>query len=107
MRLIVQANGLPVLAHPLTASSFETIIVELKAVGLVGIEAYYDDYTSEEVAKLVDLAERHGLIATGGSDFHGLDASAETMIGGVDVPPQSAEQLIALARQKGLKLASS
>ncbi len=104
--LILQANGLPVLAHPLTINNSETMIIELKAAGLVGIEAYYDGYTVEEINGLVTLAKRYGLIATGGSDYHGLDTSTETMIGGADVPIESAEQLIALAEQRTLKLAS-
>ena len=82
------------------------MIIELKAAGLVGIEAYYDGYTAEEINRLVTLAKRYGLIATGGSDYHGLDTSTETMIGGADVPIASAEQLIALAEPRALKLAS-
>ncbi len=105
VELILRANGLPVLAHPLTINDPEAMIIELKAAGLVGIEAYYDGYTAEEINRLVSLADRYGLIATGGSDYHGLDASAETMIGGADVPMESAEQLIALAEQRALKLA--
>ncbi len=104
--LILQANGLPVLAHPLTVNDPETMVIELKANGLVGIEAYYDSSTTEEVNRLVSLAERYGLIATGGSDYHGLDDSAETMIGGADVPVEAVEQLIALAEQRALKLAN-
>lgn len=104
--LILGANGLPVLAHPLTINDPEAIVVEMKAAGLVGIEAYYAGYTTEEINRLVSLAERYGLIATGGSDYHGLDASTETVIGGADVPTESAEQLIALAEQRALKLAS-
>ncbi len=104
--LILQANGLPVLAHPFTTSDPEVMVIELKAAGLVGIEAYYDGYTVEEINKLVSLADRNNLIATGGSDYHGLDINTETMIGGVDVPIESAEQLIALAEQRALKLAS-
>lgn len=104
VELIVKANGLPVLAHPLTITDPEAVMVELKAAGLVGIEAYYDGYTAEEISRLVKLAERHNLIASGGSDYHGLDS--ETVIGGVDVPMGSAEQLIALAKQRQLKLAS-
>ena len=105
VELILLAGGLPVLAHPLTINDLETMIVELKAAGLVGIEAYYDGYTADEINKLVSLAERHNLIATGGSDYHGLDASIETMIGGVDAPMESAEQLMALAKQRALKSA--
>jgi len=81
------------------------MILQLKAAGLVGIEAYYNSYTADEINGLVGLADKHNLIATGGSDYHGLDASTETMIGAVDVPLESAEQLIALAEQRGLKLA--
>jgi len=99
VELVSQANGLPVLAHPLTINELEMMVIELEAVGLVGIEAYYDGYTTEEINKLVSLADRHNLITTGGSDYHGLDNSTETMIGGADVPIESAEQLIALAKQ--------
>jgi len=101
--LIVKAGGLPVLAHPLTFRDSETMLPKLKAAGLVGLEAYYGNYCAEEVNKLVSLARRHGLIATGGSDYHGIDDSHETAIGGSGVPLASAEQLIALAGQRGLK----
>ena len=103
--LILQTNGLPVLAHPLTIPDPETMVTELKAAGLVGVEAYYDGYTAEEVKRLVSLAAKYDLIASGGSDYHGLDDSTETIIGGADVPIESVEQLEALAEQRGLKLA--
>ena len=106
VELILRANGLPVLAHPLTINDPEAMVIELKAVGLVGIEAYYNDYTADEIDRLVSLANRYNLITTGGSDYHGLDASTETMIGGVDVPIESAERLIALARERASKLVS-
>jgi len=101
--LILQAKGLPVLAHPLTINDPEAMIAELKAAGLVGIEAYYNGYTAEEINRLVGLADRHNLIATGGSDYHGLDPT-ETAIGGADVPMESVERLIALAKQRNPNL---
>jgi len=103
VELILRTKGLPVLAHPLTISDPETMVVELKAAGLVGIEAYYNGYTADEISRLVNLADKYGLIASGGSDYHGLDVSRETMIGGVDVPIKSAEQLMTLAEQRVLK----
>lgn len=106
VELISQAKGLPVLAHPLTITDPEAMIIELLPAGLVGIEAYYDGYTTEEKNKLVSLTDRYGLIATGGSDFHGLDAATETMIGGVEMPEDLAERLTALAEQRAKKLAS-
>ncbi len=95
--LIVKAKGLPVLAHPLTAGDPEAMTLELKAAGLAGIEAYYDGYTPEEISQLVGLADKYNLIATGGSDYHGLD-DTETAIGGTEVPIASVEQLMALAK---------
>jgi len=101
--LVVRTDGLPVMAHPLTVADPEAMIIELKAAGLVGIEAYYAGYTIDEISRLASLADRHGLIATGGSDYHGLGDIGETMIGGVDVPMASAERLIALAERRALK----
>jgi 3',5'-nucleoside bisphosphate phosphatase len=103
VELITGAKGLPVLAHPLTLNDPETMTRELKAVGLAGIEAYYNGYTKEEVGRLLRLAERYELIVTGGSDYHGLD-STETAIGGADVPMEAVERLIALAKQQNPKL---
>ena len=102
--MILQAKGLPVLAHPFTTNGPEAMIIELKKVGLVGIEVHYDGYTADEVNQLVELANKHNLIATGGSDYHGLGLSNETTLGGVEVPMESAEQLIALAKQQGREL---
>ena len=106
VELILRASGLPVLGHPFTINDPETMIIELKRAGLVGIEAYYKDYNSDQVSELVDLAGRYNLITTGGTDYHGLDDTDEVMIGGADVPLESAKQLIALATQRKLKLAN-
>jgi len=106
VELILRAGGLPVLAHPLTIPHPETALIELKTAGLVGIEAYYADYTPEQISRLVNLADKYGMITTGGTDYHGLDDSAETMLGAVDVPAESAEQLLALAERRRLKSAS-
>ena len=105
VELILKVNGLPVLAHPFTANNPEMMIVELKAAGLIGIEAYYNGYTADEISRLVSLADKYSLIATGGSDYHGIEAANETIIGGANVPMKSVEQLIALAEQRAPKLA--
>jgi len=106
VELVVQAGGLPVLAHPLTIPEPERLAVKLKAAGLIGIEVYYASYPAGDIKRLVNIADRHNLIATGGTDFHGIDADAGTSIGGVKIPEESVERLLALVRQPGLKLAS-
>lgn len=105
-KVVIQANGLPVMAHPLTTSHPEQLVLKLKEAGLVGIEAYYDGYSTDDKEWLKNLASKYNLITTGGSDYHGLDESNETLIGGVEVPLQAAEQLIALAQKRAPKLVS-
>ena len=98
--LVVKAGGLPVLAHPADIADLEELLIELKQAGLVGLEAYYNGYNRKTINRLVDLAGKHGLLTSGGSDFHGLESANEIPIGGVDVPFDCAERLVALAQQR-------
>ena len=102
VELILGAKGLPVLAHPLTINDPEAMVIELKTAGLVGIETYYKNYNTDEVSRLAGLAEGYNLVATGGSDYHGIDTDTEIMIGGVDIPLSAAEHLIALEESRAL-----
>jgi hypothetical protein len=70
VRLLRRAGGVPVLAHPGLADQDE-IIPELIAAGLMGIECYYAEHRPGQTARYLDICRRHGLVATGGSDFHG------------------------------------
>jgi predicted metal-dependent phosphoesterase TrpH len=99
IELIIKAKGLPVLAHPLTLPEPEAMIAELKGGGLVGLEAYYNGYTPEEVGRLLALADKYQLIATGGSDYHGIE-DTETAIGDSGLPLEAVEKLIALAKER-------
>ena len=103
VKLVIKANGLPVLAHPYTALNPEEVIKELKTVGLVGMEVYYAGYLPTEINNLLNMAQKHDLIPTGGTDYHGIDVSSDIAIGDTDVPIQSVKQLIALAGQTRMK----
>jgi predicted metal-dependent phosphoesterase TrpH len=105
--LILRAGGLPVLAHPYTAGDPEKLVRDLKAAGLVGVEAYYKDSSRENTAAMIRLAGELGLIATGGSDYHGIAEMNEVGIGAVDVPLAAAEKLIALAQKQKSKFNES
>lgn len=100
VELILRVSGLAVLAHPLTVSDLEAMVIALKAAGITGIEAYYKDYSAGDVSWLLALARRHNLLVTGGSDYHGLASEGEVMIGGVAVPLAAAERLIASAESR-------
>jgi predicted metal-dependent phosphoesterase TrpH len=69
LALIHGAGGVAVLAHP--GVSGESSLVPFIDAGLDGIEAYHAEHTSAQRAHFAALAKRFGLVATGGSDFHG------------------------------------
>jgi 3',5'-nucleoside bisphosphate phosphatase len=66
---IHDAGGVAVLAHP--GVSGEAALLPLIDSGLDGIEAYHAEHTPSQRQHFVSVAARHGLIVTGGSDFHG------------------------------------
>ena len=70
VRLIRKAGGVPVIAHPGLADRDE-LIPDLVAAGLMGIESYYSEHSAAQTAAYVQMCRDHGLVATGGSDFHG------------------------------------
>jgi predicted metal-dependent phosphoesterase TrpH len=91
--MIVTSGGLPVFAHPVTFIGYESMTLELLPFGLAGMEVYYKNSSPEELARTRGITQKLGLIPTGGSDFHGIEAG-EVGIGDVDVPLSSAEKLI-------------
>lgn len=84
VRVIMQAGGVAVLAHPMELKMGETqltsLVGEWKAQGLAGVEAIHPSAQSNHAAFLTRMARREGLLVTGGSDFHG-EAVRRTAIG--------------------------
>jgi len=101
-RLIVSANGLPVIAHPLTVPGLATLhelLPALKAAGLVGLETYYGQYTHEDEQVLLVITHQYDLIPTGGTDYHGPNIHP-TPLGGRYVPYEAVEKLKAAASKR-------
>lgn len=76
VKLIKAAGGLAVVAHPLIfcqKGKLDDLIGGLKTYGLDGLEVYYPTHSLDDTAKLYDLAKKNRLIATGGTDYHGLN----------------------------------
>ena len=74
--VILNAGGIPVLAHPVLLNIkdddvLEKLVICLKEMGLKGIEAYYPEQTPDLIARYTEIANRYGLLITGGTDFHG------------------------------------
>jgi 3',5'-nucleoside bisphosphate phosphatase len=85
IKAILNAGGIPVLAHPLLLGIRENDILEdliavLTEMGLGGIEVYYPEHTKNLIAYYSRLASHFNLLITGGTDFHG-DIKPEIKMG--------------------------
>ena len=99
---IVRMGGIPCIAHPRDLENIDNMLAELKAAGMVAMEVYYKDYAPDEVERLRQLAEKHDLLALGGSDYHGLHGPNEPFPGGqhTPVPEASIEALLRLGNER-------
>jgi 3',5'-nucleoside bisphosphate phosphatase len=93
IELIHAANGVAVLAHPYSTGAVETVVAELVADGLDGLEVFYSLYNDDQQAFLAMLAGHHDLVPTGGSDFHGTGEREGHEIGSANVPDDTVDQL--------------
>ncbi len=80
LRTLLEAGGVPVLAHPI-AYRFEEVLDRFIPAGLMGLEVLHPRHDPEEIRRLRRMASDLGLLETGGSDYHGE--------GRGDVPPGS------------------
>ena len=93
VRLVREAGGVPVLAHPplyhMSDADLDSLVRTLVSKGLAGIEAFYSTYTMGEQRHMLRLADQYKLIVTGGSDFHGSnkpDIDLGTGKGNLNIP---------------------
>lgn len=95
--LIHVVNGVAVLAHPGTTRRDE-LIPDLISFGLDGLEAYHCQYRPETTQYYINLANKFGLIHTGGSDCHGR--KEKILVGAVKAPYECLERLRKLKKEK-------
>ncbi|MFZ2656879.1 MAG: PHP domain-containing protein [Victivallales bacterium] len=106
--VIHAAGGLAIWAHPMSFSdtSRKTISKLMKffvGKGLDGVEAYYPLFSNEQSAMLLELAEKHGIAVSGGSDFHGVNMKnieLGTGTGTLAVPFSVYEKLVEFHEKK-------
>jgi len=71
IKMILDAGGIPILAHPQVGADNIAVIKKLKEQGLAGIEAYAVKNRAQNTGKYLEWAKKLDLLVTGGSDFHG------------------------------------
>jgi 3',5'-nucleoside bisphosphate phosphatase len=96
VRLVVEAGGVAVLAHPLARQrgpvAGDEVIEELADAGLSGLEVHHRDHDPTARQHLGDLAQRLGLLVTGSSDYHG--AGKPNLIGENTTRPEVLDEIV-------------
>lgn len=105
IKMIREAGGVPILAHPcslkLGQKQLRALLEELAAIGLAGVEVYHSEHNPSQTRLYHRLATDLGLVMSGGSDFHGSlmpDIKLGYGFGGLRVP---SDLLISLEAAKG------
>ena len=84
IRLIHQAGGIAVMAHP-GLNKIDHLIPDMVRAGLDGIECWHSRHPKSTTKRYREMAARLGLLSTGGSDCHG-PGKGNPIIGTVRVP---------------------
>jgi predicted metal-dependent phosphoesterase TrpH len=90
---IAAARGVPVLAHFSEAPSQMPLLRELKAMGLAGLEVHYISFDRDTVELVAAVARQLGLLATGGSDYHGDTSTYAEAHAALHVPDAVGDRL--------------
>ncbi len=91
--LIREFGGFAVLAHPQTVSDCAQRLEGWAKIGLEGIEAFYAAHRPAQAKRYAALADSLGLLATGGTDFHGPGSGRDFSLG-VSVPDQTYDRFL-------------
>lgn len=99
VRLVRAAGGVPVFAHPKATKRGkvvpDSLIVELAAAGLFGLEADHEAHSTAEREHVRGLAADLGLVVTGSSDFHG--SHKQVKLGDFTTDPSVYDAIVAAA----------
>ncbi len=99
---IHEAGGIAILAHPGLYDNFE-LFEELIEGGIDGVEVWHPANDEAQQEKLIALAKKHGLLTTGGSDFHGGYNEKAIKLGDYGVDEEALAQLYAYKAKKRRK----
>lgn len=91
IRLIKNAAGIPILAHPYSLNK-DDLILKFIEDGIMGLEVYYPEHSQSLINFYLSLAKKYNLLVTGGSDCHG-QAKPGVQIGSIKIPYELVEKL--------------
>ena len=88
VEVIYDAGGIPVFAHPYDVDIADSLTKEMMNFGLRGLEAYHRKHSPAIIEYFSTLAEKYGLIITGGSDFHAPNPNNGNIVMGKNFVPE-------------------
>lgn len=97
--LIKSVGGVAVVAHPGQIGD-DSILAQLIASGIDGIEAFHPKHDRTATERYAALARRHGLLITGGSDYHAIPTRYPAALGVFTVDDGYAEALLSKMRRR-------
>lgn len=100
--LLLQAGGVPILAHPGLLRSLD-VLPSLMEAGLVGLEVVHPSHDPSQIQYFLDLAEKLQLLPSGGSDCHGPGGKDQVFLGGWTIPEEWLHRLAAAAPRTSLQ----
>ena len=90
--IIDRAGGLSSLAHPGLLRR-DGLIPGMIDAGLTAVEAFHSDHDPSTTQRYLVFADRHGILVSGGSDYHGEKERRKAAFGAVGLPPERFERL--------------
>ncbi len=92
IRLIKDAGGVPVIAHPLLMER-DQLLTNLLDWGIEGVEVYHTEHTEDDSNRYLKFAQENDLIITAGSDCHGPKRKGGVLLGKIKAPYLIVENL--------------
>jgi predicted metal-dependent phosphoesterase TrpH len=97
---ICRIGGVAAVAHPGKLGR-DDLIAPMVEAGMSAIEVFHPDHTGADVARYLATAEAHGLVVTGGSDYHGPDTPRAGGLGRIGLSDEQFRRVAALAGGSG------
>jgi 3',5'-nucleoside bisphosphate phosphatase len=105
IELIHGAGGIAVMAHP-ALNRTDDVLPPLIEAGMDGIECFHSRHSTKDCERYEDMAEKHGVLITGGSDCHGMN-KGQPLIGGIKLPYVYVERMRQRVAERRSELAAA
>lgn len=92
VRLVARAGGIASMAHP-GKTRRDQLLEPLIEAGMLAVEVYHPDHDPLDTNRYLQIARTHGLLVTGGSDFHGVGSFRESAFGTIHLPAREYARL--------------